>query len=258
MALYYPPAYLGDVERSLNEFFSGSLKASRSWRNELDKVALVQKFVRKGSILDVGCGDGKFLWALDGDLWIRYGVEQIVPVVELVHSRMPDLKLIAGTLYTEKLQPASFDAITLWYVLEHLPDPGRVLHRLASLLKPGGWLFLAVPNFGSLQPYIFREHWYAFDPPRHLFHFSRKCLSRLITEAGLTVHKQMTSFYNVNMHHLKYSTIHWSEAKFRSRLLYYLLKPILMATPIVERALNREGMMMLVIRRPSSCQTLHS
>lgn len=249
LAACYPPSYLGDTVQTLADCSSGKLQRSRSWRNETDKVRLVERFLNGGRILDVGCGDGKFLGALDRQRWRRAGVEQIREVVELVGSKLPGLELACGDLHSVRLEPGSFDAITFWHVLEHLADPLAVLGRAAELLRPGGWLFISVPNFDSLQARLFRSHWLAFDVPRHLYHFSPGALERLLEQAGLQLRRRLFFSRRVSFHHLKHSVVHWSEAHFGGRVPYYALKPLLFAFPLLERLTGKYGILTTVAQR---------
>ena len=240
----------GDTVQTIEAFLSGELQRSRSWKGEKEKVDLVQRFVDKGRILDVGCADGKFLWALDPEKWDRTGVEFAEKTVRLVNDKIPDLTLIEGDLFSDKLPEDSFDVITFWHVLEHLPQPRAVLERTYKLLRPGGWLFISLPNFDSLQARLFQSHWYAFDDvPRHLYHFAPRPLALLLKENGLKVCKHMFFSPRVNFHCLKYSLINWSEAHFGSRFPYYIFKPLLMVFPLLERISGRWGMLTTISRR---------
>ncbi len=250
LASYYPPAYLGDTETRLREFSSGRLQRTRSWRNELEKVRLVEGFIGGGVILDVGCADGTFLWALDEKNWVRYGVEQIREVVSLVSDRMPGLHLTTGDVFSSALQDDQFDVITLWHVFEHLAEPARTLDRLFRLLRPGGWLFIAAPSIHSLQAHLFRRYWFAFDVPRHIFHFSPASLQRLLAQSGFQVQQCRYFSRNGDIHHWKHSLIAWSESKFGSRIPYYMLKPLLPLGSAIERAFDRYGSMAMVSRKP--------
>ncbi len=246
---YYPPTYHGDTVRTIEAFLSGELQRSRSWKGEEEKVDLVQRFVDKGRILDVGCADGKFLWALDPEKWDRTGVDFAEPTVRLVKEKIRDLTLIEGDLFSDKLPENSFDVITFWHVLEHLPQPRAVLERTHRLLRPGGWLFISLPNFNSLQARLFQRHWYSFDVPRHLYHFAPRPLNLLLEETGLKVRKHIFFSPRVNFHSLKYSLINWSEAQFGSRLPYYILKPLLMVFPLLERFSGMWGNLTTISRR---------
>ena len=79
----------------------------------------------------------------------------------------------------------SFDAVVLWHVAEHLHDPATTLRNVASLLRPGGVLMIAVPNFGSPEAKIGKAGWFHLDVPRHVFHFTSATLRPLLADAGL-------------------------------------------------------------------------
>jgi SAM-dependent methyltransferase len=251
--LHYPTAYLGDTRQTLEDYFSGKLAGSRSWRGELQKVRLLEKYAGPGRILDVGCGDGKFLWALDADRWDRTGVEASADTVATVQNRMPSLQLVAGNIYSEKLEVEGYDAITFWHVLEHLPQPRKVLQRASELLVPGGWLFLSLPNLESMQARLFRQHWYPFgDVPRHLYHFSRRSIDELLAEVPLEVSGHHLFSPLVNFHSWKHSLLQWSMERYGNRVPYYLLKPLLFAAPWIERATGQFGILTTVARKPAS------
>ena len=248
---HYPDSYHGDTAAMLDDFLSGKLVASRSWRGEVEKVRVVQSFVKGGDILDVGCGDARFLLALLPQNWRRTGIDFARETLELVAARISCLRLIPGSIDTEKLEPESFDVLTLWHVLEHLPDPGMTLEKAARLARPNGWVFVSLPNFGSLQASLFRRYWYCFDDvPRHLHHFSRRSLDLLLQRAGFQVRRHLFFSRRVNFHSLKHSLLHWSEDSFRSRAPYYALKPLLFAFPAVEAVTRRYGILTTVAQKP--------
>ena len=250
IAGYYPPVYLGNTSEALKEYFSGQLARGRSWRKETEKTRLVERFAARGKILDVGAGDGRFLWALNQEKWERTGIETASEVVELVRSKMPTLNLVASDIYSERLAPGTFDVITFWHVLEHLPRPRQVLARAALLLRPGAWIFISLPNLDSLQARLFKRHWYAFDDvPRHLYHYSREALKQLLQEQGLQIHTCLFFSRLVNFHCLKHSVIHWSEERYGNRIPYYLLKPLLLGFPLVEKLTGKYGMLTVIARK---------
>lgn len=247
---YYPPTYMGDTQRTVDQFLSGRLQKSRSWRKEVEKVDLVQSFVPGGRILDVGCGDGKFLWAMDDKKWDKTGVEFSETTVQIVNERIDDLKLIEGDIFSNELTGNSFDVVTFWHVLEHLPRPNEVLNRVWELLSPGGLVFISLPNLDSLQASWFRRYWYAFDDvPRHIYHFAPGPLERVLQETGFQKLEHRFFSTIVNVHCLKYSLINWSEDFCGNRLPYYVLKPLLMTFPMMERLTGRYGMLTTVARR---------
>jgi SAM-dependent methyltransferase len=248
---FYPSNYLGDVERTLDDYLSGRLRGTRSWRGSTEKVRLVERHIRNGRILDVGCGDGKFLWALDTRRWMATGVDNLPETLSRVRLRMPSLHLIEGDIYSGLLEEAGFDVLTFWHVFEHLPEPRSILRRAGALLRPGGWLFISLPRFDSLQARIFREYWYAFDDvPRHLYHFSRTSLDRLLLEAGFLLRDHRLFSPLVNFHSLKHSLLSWSEDWYRSRLPYYVLKPLLHPFVLLERASDSYGILTTIAQKP--------
>jgi SAM-dependent methyltransferase len=163
------------------------------------------------------------------------------------------LDLISGDIYSPSLPEGHFDVITLWHVLEHLPDPGCIIRRLILLLKPGGWLLVSLPNFGSIQAQIFKHNWYPFDDvPRHLYHYSRVSLDLLLLEAGMLITRHLLFSRLVNFHSLKHSLLHWSEERFKSRVGYYCLKPLLYLFPPLERLTGRYGILTTIAQRPAA------
>jgi len=250
---FYPSAYLGDTARMIEEFKTGRLQKSRSWKKETEKVLLIEKFVSGGRILDIGCADARFLLALDPQRWTRTGVEFSEPTVRLVCEAFPELSLIPGDIYSPGLAPGSFDVICFWHVLEHLPAPSQVLFRVRELLRPGGLAFISLPNLDSFQARLFRSFWYGFDDvPRHLHHFSPRSLQRILSAADLEfLHGPLFFSRIVNFHSLKYSLINWSEDRFGSRAPYYALKPLLFGFPIVEQMAGSAGIITAVAGRPS-------
>jgi SAM-dependent methyltransferase len=247
---YYPGHYLGEIERRIDEFLTGSLQRSRLWKGEVEKVRLVERYVPGGRILDVGCGDGKFLWALAPERWERFGVERSTEAVTSVRQRIPGLELFPGDIHSGELIPGAFDALTFWHVLEHLPDPEATLARAAALLCPGGWLFVSLPCLDSLQAGLFRGLWYGFDDvPRHLHHFSGRSLNLLLARTGFTVHRQLMFSRNVNFHSLKHSLLNWCAERHWSKAPYYALKPALFAFQLLERMTGRSGIRGVVARK---------
>ncbi len=248
---FYPPDYFGNIERTLDDYLSGRLLGTRSWRGCTEKARLVEKYVKGGRILDVGCGDGKFLWALSRDRWDATGVDTHSATLSLVRARIPSLRLVEGDLYSGELTEGTFDVLTLWHVFEHLANPAAVLRRIFALLRPGGWLFISLPRFDSLQASIFRRHWYAFDDvPRHLYHFPKSSLDRLLRGAGFEIRRHLLFSRLVNFHTLKHSLLNWCEGRFSTRAAYYLLKPLLFPFVLLERVIDRYGILTTIAQKP--------
>jgi SAM-dependent methyltransferase len=247
---HYPATYLGNTTRAIEEYLTGKIASSRSWRGETEKTELVNRCRNSGRILDVGCGDGKFLWALDHEKWDRSGVELSAETVSLVTARIPSLHMIQGDIYSSRLKRESFDVVTFWHVLEHLPDPAGNLRRAWELLSPDGWLLISLPRFDSLQAGIFGRYWYPLDDvPRHLYHFSLESLDRLLREAGFVIKSHHFFSRRVNFHSLKHSLLNWSRERFGSTAPYYILKPLILAMPVIESLSRKYGMLTVIARK---------
>ena len=163
--------------------------------------------LQHGNILDVGAGTGAFLNTMKKGGWNVTGIE-------------PDeiARKNAFALYDLSLKPAQefynlpeafFDAITMWHVLEHVYDLQGYILQLKKLLKPGGVLFIAVPNYTCHDAKVYRQNWAAYDVPRHLYHFSPKAMKELLTKHQLNISQikpmWFDSFY-VSMLSEKYKT----------------------------------------------------
>ena len=99
--------------------------------------------------------------------------------------------------YLDAVSEKQFDVVTLWHVLEHLPDLEETVGVIQGLVKPGGVLVIAVPNFKSADAKKYGRFWAAYDVPRHLWHFSRTTIPKLFSEMKLLTIKPMIfdSFY---------------------------------------------------------------
>lgn len=160
---------------------SGEVDLSQRWHSQRRQVL---KMLSKGALLDVGCSSGAFLRSLKDTGIDLYGIE-----ISPEEARRAELgsgaRVFAGEILDARFSPASFDIITCFHVLEHVHEVVRVLERLTEWLKPGGWLYILVPNIEATEARIFGSHWYGLELPRHLYHFSPSSLSRLLHSVGL-------------------------------------------------------------------------
>ncbi len=119
-------------------------------------------------ILDIGCGNGRFLNFLIKQGFEGWGIELPGKAVQRA-SQIPGLQLKAGQLTTGDFSENFFDGICMWHVFEHLAEPKKTLQIVRQILKPGGYLMMSLPNIDSLQSRLFRGKWLHLDPPKHLF-----------------------------------------------------------------------------------------
>ena len=153
------------------------------------KVGLLNKLApRRGKLLDYGCGTGHFLAAAKSAGWQVAGLE---PNARARTEASERLGQPVGEGSLESFEPGSFDAITLWHVLEHVHTLNETLAQLIRLLRPDGVLLIAVPNVESLDAQHYRENWAAYDVPRHLYHFAPKTMSQLLKKHKLTIRQTL-------------------------------------------------------------------
>ena len=150
------------------------------------RLAQIEARQRGGRLLDVGCGNGLLLTYALARGWDAYGIDTSPGGVETVRSRLGD-RVTLTTLLEAGYPHASFDVVTLFEVLEHVPDPIDHLREIHRILKPRGRVCLSVPNFASLERWIFRKWWAGLDAPRHFQQFTPRSLRRCLERAGLEV-----------------------------------------------------------------------
>ncbi len=147
------------------------------------RLVINETGITKGSILDIGCGTGAFLNNMKEANWNITGLEPDTvartKAAELYHIQPQE----PGKLFD--LEPASFNAITMWHVLEHVHELHAYIKQIEKLLAPEGKAFIAVPNYTSKDATIYAAHWAAYDVPRHLYHFSPQSMEILLAQHGL-------------------------------------------------------------------------
>lgn len=181
IADFYPQEYYG----SPGAKFEPLTEAAVRFVGTLHVKLLSRRLPQGSRILDIGCGRGVLLSAL-----ADYGHE--VHGMDLsetaVHGADPRAEIRVAPCLTHVAYPARhFDQVILWHVLEHLRNPREVLREVHRILKPGGQVIVAVPNFSSLQARWAGPAWFHLDLPRHLFHFPVAGLRQLLTRTKFEV-----------------------------------------------------------------------
>jgi SAM-dependent methyltransferase len=158
----------------------------------------LERHGRVGALLDVGCAYGFTLEVARERGWTVQGIEPAQAVGARVAERLG--VPVAGDLTAAALPTGSFDAVTLWDVIEHLPDPRATLGEVRRILRPGGLCSVVTPDVGSLAARVLGSRWEEKQKmPEHIYFFSRRSLTRLLDEAGFTplewgtVGKRMTA-----------------------------------------------------------------
>lgn len=148
------------------------------------KVRLIEQFQTTGNLLDIGAGTGDFLFSAKENGWNTVGVEPNETARKL--SRNKNLTILSDT---SSVESEKFDVITMWHVLEHVPDYNLQIIELKRLLKKSGTIVIAVPNYKSFDAIYYQEFWAAYDVPRHLWHFSQQGIVRIFEQHDLSVKK---------------------------------------------------------------------
>src|SRR5262249_21979002 len=196
LSSFYPEDYWGE-----------SAAPSDSWirHSQKEKVQFLERCgLDGGRILDVGCGSGFFLRAIDPNRWQRFGVETGENAASIAQQALGD-NIVRGTLGEARFSPESFDVITFWSALEHTNEPRQNLMLAARLLRRGGTLIVQVPNAASYQSRLFRGDWFSLDVPRHRYHYSHALLERLLDETGFSIYRTSFSSKAHNAHALRQS-----------------------------------------------------
>lgn len=149
------------------------------------KLKLVNSFnTEEKTLLDIGAGTADFLSVCKKNKWITTGVEPSEKARNIASKK--NINLLQDIT---KLNNQQFDVITMWHVLEHVPNLVEYIQQLKKLLKPNGILVIAVPNFKSYDAQHYKEFWAAYDVPRHLWHFSKTAIKKLFESVEMEVVK---------------------------------------------------------------------
>ena len=142
-----------------------------------NKLKLINSQAAKGRILDIGTGTGDFLVAAKDNGWKTIGIEPNEKAKSIARNK--------GVTFVENLQAIesnSIDIVTMWHVLEHVPNLEEYILEFKRILKTTGTLIIAVPNFNSFDANYYGKHWAAYDVPRHLWHFSKFSIKKIFSE----------------------------------------------------------------------------
>jgi len=192
MGVYYPPSY-GPHEVTESQRLD-VIKATRRSRKGL--VSRVRRRLGSGDVLpdlkpghalELGCGTGAMLDRLARLGWTTEGIEN-APMAA-ARARTHGHVIHTETLETARLKRKDYDLVLGLMVLEHVHQPLSVLKRLYGLTRPEGWLVLSVPDVSGLDRRIFGPHWYGWQLPTHLHHFTPASLRRLLAAGGWRVER---------------------------------------------------------------------
>jgi 2-polyprenyl-3-methyl-5-hydroxy-6-metoxy-1,4-benzoquinol methylase len=242
LARYYPRDYWGSDEPTLDWIRS-------SQKEKTDFISACE--LKSGSILDVGCGSGFFLRALDQSRWKCFGVETGEAAARAASRALGEGHVFTGTLIESTCEDAVFDIVTFWSALEHTNEPRANLIEARRILKPGGSLIIQVPNAESYQARMFDGDWFALDVPRHRYHFTLHTLDTLLQATGFKLYNTTLFSKAHNAHALRQSLKSSLLSESRgatSRALFYLSIPFLKPIDWLMTALGKGATLTLAAR----------
>lgn len=178
MEKYYPEEYICYLE---------AIEDEKNPLRKLDRTNALRKRCRQitkrtkepGKILDIGCATGIFLNGMKNLGWEVTGIEPNQNAAEYANKRF-GIDVFPGYLHETTLSNDLFDVITLWDVLEHVPDANAFMERLFRLLKPGGIIIGTLPNAIAWERRLFGEYWVGWEIPRHYRSFTPDTISQFL------------------------------------------------------------------------------
>lgn len=184
---YYPTTYYvyagahghqqtASQARAAREYYSGRLK----------QLACNLPAVSPGRLLDVGCGDGHFLFLMQEQGWDAIGVEISERTAQFASNKY-GLSILPGQLGDARLPGRCLDLVTFWHSLEHVPDPRLALLETHRILRKDGYVVVQVPNIATILFRVFGRYYSMLQVPRHLYHFGPRTLQTMLSLTGFQV-----------------------------------------------------------------------
>lgn len=183
---YYKSEEYISHSNTSKDLISRIYKAVRSFTLK-QKYRVVSRRKAKGKILDIGSGTGELLNFFRHKGWQVQGIEPDADARNFARNEY-DLP-VEDEEYLDEIPGKSFDVITMWHVLEHVPNLNARIETLSRILKDEGIIVIAVPNPESYDANYYGKFWAAFDVPRHLYHFRKQDIKNIFAKRNLRVDK---------------------------------------------------------------------
>ncbi len=186
LANYYPKDYLAHIP-AIDDEPSLFLRLNRRYGLSRKCKAITAR-KRRGRLLDVGCGTGNFAHEMEKlGGWEVMGLDTSQSAAHYARKRF-GLEVYVGELEEACFPDQHFDVVTLWDVIEHLPDPKGSLAEIARILRTDGLLVIGTPNGDSIDARLFGPFWSHWDAPRHFYLFSPHTLKQMLSQVGFQTH----------------------------------------------------------------------
>jgi len=158
------------------------------------KINLINKHVSRGTILDIGCGTGEFLYQMKKNEWATVGIE---PGNQARNFAVTNYSLpVFEEAHLNTLKDGSFEVITMWHVLEHVHELNQRIETIKRLIKNDGVVIIAVPNHLSYDAQKYKNFWAAYDLPRHLYHFTPQTIRKLFDKHKFKLIKTLPMYFD--------------------------------------------------------------
>jgi 2-polyprenyl-3-methyl-5-hydroxy-6-metoxy-1,4-benzoquinol methylase len=161
---------------------AGETSVAARWHRQRERIS---RYKSAGAILDIGCSSGAFLGTMKGEFWKLHGIE--MEALTAARARTTTgAEVFVGDAVDAPFAAESFDVITCFDLLEHVYQPRQFLMKVREWLKPGGIVYIALPNIDSWESRILGTYWFGLELPRHLFHFSPRSLRYVMKSLGFS------------------------------------------------------------------------
>ncbi len=187
-------AQLTEIYSASADYHAGLQQPGSKLWQRMDGIAanhmdFLSRVANAGAVLDVGCSTGQFLAKARDRGFSVAGVEFSADSASFARDHF-GLAVEQGSIHDSHHDAGSFDIVTMFDVIEHVPDPASDIAAAYRLLKPGGWFVLSTPNIDGLFPRLSYKladrlnYWPHPEPPHHLYQFSIRTLSAMLDKAG--------------------------------------------------------------------------
>jgi len=238
---YYPPRYYGEDQGAAMPGVLARLRLNRRARS-------VEWRAAKGRVIDVGCGRGNLLQELKSRGWSVVGMDWNAGNADVVAGRL-GIPVVAGPKGLDGLAAGSFDAVSLFHVLEHEQQPLLLLEQVHRLLKRNGRVLIGVPSGGSTASRLFGRHWMGYDFPRHRQVFTPRSLTDALVRKGFVLERMTGRFSDEMLDVYRSSALMLADRGVRSRLAVAGTAVCMAAIVIVARLFGRPSVIYAYARK---------